>query len=67
MSIDKARKLVVSCVQESLLLQHRLFRIVLACLVGCSLTAAGAAYQGGGKIPWLPLIFWERGKAIDSG
>ena len=48
MSIDKARKLVVSCVQESLLLQHRLFRIVLACLVGCSVTAAGAAYQGGG-------------------
>ena len=29
-----------------MLLQHRLFRIVLACLVGCSLTAAGAAYQG---------------------
>ena len=51
MSIDKARKLVVSRVQESLLLQHRLFRIVLACLVACSLTAAGAAYQGGGQNP----------------
>ena len=33
-------------VQESLLLQHRLPRILLACLVGCSLSAAGAAYQG---------------------
>ena len=33
-------------VQESLLLQHRLPRIVLACMVGCSLSAAGAAYQG---------------------
>ena len=32
--------------QESLLLQHRLPRILLACLVGCSLSAAGAAYQG---------------------
>ena len=33
-------------VQEALLLQHRLPRILLACLVGCSLSAAGAAYQG---------------------
>ncbi len=33
-------------VQESLLLQHRLPRILLACLVGCSLSAAGASYQG---------------------
>ena len=33
-------------VQESLLLQHRLPRILLACLVGCCLSAAGAAYQG---------------------
>lgn len=33
-------------VQESLFLQHRLPRIILACLVGCSLSAAGAAYQG---------------------
>ncbi|MBQ7895529.1 MAG: iron ABC transporter permease, partial [Oscillospiraceae bacterium] len=33
-------------VQESLLLQHRLPRVILACLVGCSLSAAGAAYQG---------------------
>jgi len=33
-------------VQESLLLQHRLPRIILACLVGCSLSVAGAAYQG---------------------
>lgn len=33
-------------VQEALLLQHRLPRIVLACLVGCCLAAAGAAYQG---------------------
>lgn len=32
--------------QESLLLQHRLPRILLACLVGCCLSAAGAAYQG---------------------
>ena len=28
-------------VQESLLLQHRLPRILLACLVGCCLAAAG--------------------------
>lgn len=33
-------------VQEALLLQHRLPRILLACLVGCCLSAAGAAYQG---------------------
>lgn len=33
-------------VQESLFLQHRLPRIILACLVGCCLSAAGAAYQG---------------------
>ena len=32
--------------QESLLLQHRLPRIVLACMVGGSLACAGAAYQG---------------------
>lgn len=53
--------------QESLLLQHRLPRIVLACLVACSLTAAGATYQGGVKIPWLPLIFWDRGYGSISG
>ena len=33
-------------VQESLLFNHRLPRILLACLVGCCLSAAGAAYQG---------------------
>lgn len=33
-------------VQESLLLNHRLPRIILACLVGCCLSSAGAAYQG---------------------
>ena len=32
--------------QESLLLQHRLPRILLACLVGACLSCAGAAYQG---------------------
>lgn len=32
--------------QASLLLLHRLPRIILACLVGCCLAAAGAAYQG---------------------
>lgn len=32
--------------QESLLLMHRLPRIILACLVGCSLSVAGASYQG---------------------
>lgn len=32
--------------QESLLLMHRLPRIILACLVGCCLASAGAAYQG---------------------
>ena len=32
--------------QASLLLQHRLPRIALACMVGCCLSAAGAAYQG---------------------
>ena len=35
-----------SVTQESLLLQHRLPRIILACLVGCCLAAAGASYQG---------------------
>lgn len=35
-----------SGIQESLLLQHRLPRILLACMVGCSLSTAGAAYQG---------------------
>lgn len=33
-------------VQESLFLQHRLPRILLACMVGCCLSTAGAAYQG---------------------
>ena len=33
-------------VQESLLLNHRLPRILLACLVGCCLSTAGASYQG---------------------
>lgn len=33
-------------VQASLLLNHRLPRILLACLVGCCLSSAGAAYQG---------------------
>ena len=33
-------------VQESLVLNHRLPRILLACMVGCCLSAAGAAYQG---------------------
>ena len=32
--------------QESLFLLHRLPRILLACLVGCCLASAGAAYQG---------------------
>jgi len=32
--------------QQSLLLVSRLPRIALACLVGCSLSAAGASYQG---------------------
>lgn len=33
-------------VQESLLFNHRLPRILLACMVGCCLSSAGAAYQG---------------------
>lgn len=32
--------------QEALFLNHRLPRIIMACLVGCSLSAAGASYQG---------------------
>ena len=32
--------------QESLLLNHRMPRIMLACMVGCCLSAAGASYQG---------------------
>ncbi len=32
--------------QESLLLYSRLPRILMACLVGCSLSTAGASYQG---------------------
>ena len=32
--------------QASLLLIHRIPRILLACLVGCCLSAAGASYQG---------------------
>ena len=35
-----------SSTQASLLLNHRIPRILLACLVGCSLSGAGAAYQG---------------------
>ena len=35
-----------SATQEALLLKHRLPRIILACLVGCCLSAAGVAYQG---------------------
>ncbi len=33
-------------VRESLLLNHRLPRVVMACMVGCCLSAAGSAYQG---------------------
>lgn len=32
--------------QEALFLNHRLPRIILACLVGCCLATAGASYQG---------------------
>ena len=32
--------------QESLLMMHRLPRIILACLVGCCLSSAGVSYQG---------------------
>ena len=32
--------------QASLLLNHRMPRIILACLVGCCLATAGASYQG---------------------
>lgn len=32
--------------QAALLLNHRLPRIILACLVGCALSAAGVSYQG---------------------
>ena len=32
--------------QEALLLNHRLPRIILSCLVGCCLSTAGASYQG---------------------
>ena len=35
-----------SATQESLLLTHRIPRILLACLVGCCLSAAGVSYQG---------------------
>lgn len=35
-----------SATQASLLMVHRLPRIAMACLVGCCLAAAGAAYQG---------------------
>ncbi len=32
--------------QEALFLKHRIPRILLACMVGCSLSTAGACYQG---------------------
>ncbi len=35
-----------SPVQEALFFNHRLPRILIACLVGCCLSASGAAYQG---------------------
>lgn len=35
-----------SSTQEALLINHRLPRIALACLVGCALAAAGVSYQG---------------------
>ncbi len=35
-----------TAIQETLLLQHRLPRVLLAALVGCCLSAAGASYQG---------------------
>lgn len=35
-----------SATQEALFLKHRLPRIAIACLVGCSLSTAGACYQG---------------------
>ena len=37
--------------QEALLLNHRLPRILIACLVGCCLSAAGASYQAAFQNP----------------
>ena len=48
-------------------LNIRLPRIVLACLVGCCLSSAGAAYQGCFRIPWPPRMCWGPPPARPSG
>jgi iron complex transport system permease protein len=42
---------------EAIFFNVRLPRIILGCLVGCCLSAAGAAYQGIFKTPWPRRIF----------
>ena len=53
--------------QEALLLQHRLPRIVLACLVGGSLACAGAAYQGVFQNPMAaPQLIIDIGRVMSA-
>ncbi len=44
--------------KELIFFNVRLPRILLACMVGCCLSAAGAAYQGTFKNPMASRIFW---------
>ena len=53
--------------QASLLLNHRMPRIILACLVGCCLAAAGASYQGVFQNPMAaPDILGASSGALDG-
>lgn len=46
LGLGRAENVTWTGTQASLLLNHRLPRIILACMVGCCLSSAGAAYQG---------------------
>lgn len=46
-------------VMETIVLNIRMPRIIMACLVGCCLASAGACYQGVFQNPgWRPPICW---------
>ena len=51
---------------EIAVLNVRLPRILLVCMVGCCLAMAGASYQSVFRIPWLPRISWARPPARAS-
>ena len=45
-------------VMETIVLNIRMPRIIMACLVGCCLASAGACYQAFSRTRWRPPICW---------